>query len=238
MCVPRRIHRIRGIFCIMSFSRGGMFFKEYKPSCPRRCISSYWIWLCFTTTCIPWNTFTRCQAKWIRSAEGLEHLTVNAKLATVLDSIPASSGTDEGRKMKLCWIKYSKNHKSPSMTSPYTFRKWASPNIIQCSPLQFLPCPDDACTSRRTPPIAGTWSTQSSCRLLNENPVYLWKLSQIPDELGDQSRSGELKWFIATWLISPFPPFHSWRTMRVGLADLVKFPPVAATQGECLMEQY
>ncbi len=65
-----------------------------------RCVSSFWIWLCFTTTCIPWNTFTRCPFKWIRSAEGLEHLTVNAKLATVLDSFPASSGTDEGRKMK------------------------------------------------------------------------------------------------------------------------------------------
>jgi len=41
-------------------------------------------------------------------AEWLERLTADAKVATVLGSIPASSDTleSEGRQMKQCWIKY------------------------------------------------------------------------------------------------------------------------------------
>jgi len=48
-------------------------------------------------------------------AERLERLTANAKVATVLGSIPASSGTveSEGRQMKQCCIKYLKILKSP-----------------------------------------------------------------------------------------------------------------------------
>ncbi len=48
-------------------------------------------------------------------AERLERLTANAKVATVLGSIPASSGTveSEGRQMKQCWIKYLKILKNP-----------------------------------------------------------------------------------------------------------------------------
>ncbi len=40
--------------------------------------------------------------------ELLDRLTFNAEVATVLGSIPASSGTveSEGRQMKQCWIKY------------------------------------------------------------------------------------------------------------------------------------
>jgi hypothetical protein len=42
-------------------------------------------------------------------AERLERLTANAKVATVLGSIPASFDTVEskGRQMKQCWIKYT-----------------------------------------------------------------------------------------------------------------------------------
>ncbi len=49
-------------------------------------------------------------------AEWLERLTANAKVATVLGSIPASSVTveSEGRQMKQCWIQYKeKNLKNP-----------------------------------------------------------------------------------------------------------------------------
>jgi hypothetical protein len=49
-------------------------------------------------------------------AEWLERLTVNAIGATVLGSIPASSGTveSEGRQIKQCWISYIKKiKKSP-----------------------------------------------------------------------------------------------------------------------------
>jgi hypothetical protein len=44
---------------------------------------------------------------WIDLAEKSEHLTANAKVATVLDSIPASFDTleSEGRQMKQCFIK-------------------------------------------------------------------------------------------------------------------------------------
>ncbi len=43
---------------------------------------------------------------WWDLAEWLERLTVNAPVATVLGSIPASVGTveSEGRQMKQCWI--------------------------------------------------------------------------------------------------------------------------------------
>jgi hypothetical protein len=44
----------------------------------------------------------------VKKAEWLEHLTVNAKVATVLGSIPASSDTveSEGQQIKRCGIKY------------------------------------------------------------------------------------------------------------------------------------
>ncbi len=45
----------------------------------------------------------------------IEHLTVNAEVATVLGSIPAFSKTVEieGQQMKQCWRKYWKNLKNP-----------------------------------------------------------------------------------------------------------------------------
>ncbi len=44
-------------------------------------------------------------------AEWLERLAVNAKVATVQGSIPASSDSveSEGREMKQCWITYINN---------------------------------------------------------------------------------------------------------------------------------
>jgi hypothetical protein len=47
-------------------------------------------------------------------AEWLDRLTDNAKIATVLGSIPASSDTveSEGQQMKQCWIKYRHIQKS------------------------------------------------------------------------------------------------------------------------------
>ncbi len=50
--------------------------------------------------------------------EWLEHLAVNAKVATVLGSIPASSDTVEydGRQIKQCCIMYlDKKHKNPPL---------------------------------------------------------------------------------------------------------------------------
>ncbi len=49
-------------------------------------------------------------------AEKLERLTANAKVATVLGSIAASSDTveSEGRQMKQCWIKYITNESKKS----------------------------------------------------------------------------------------------------------------------------
>jgi hypothetical protein len=46
-------------------------------------------------------------------AEWLEHLTASAIVATVLNSIPASSDTveSEGRQIKQCWISYIKRKK-------------------------------------------------------------------------------------------------------------------------------
>jgi hypothetical protein len=48
-------------------------------------------------------------------AEWLERLPANAVVATVLDSIPASSDTVkfEGRQMKQCWISYMKRKNHP-----------------------------------------------------------------------------------------------------------------------------
>ncbi len=43
---------------------------------------------------------------WWDLTEWLERLTVNAVVATVLGSIPASSEESEGRRMKQCWISY------------------------------------------------------------------------------------------------------------------------------------
>ncbi len=47
----------------------------------------------------------------------VDEMEVNAKVATVLDSIPASSDSvkSEGRQMKQCWIMYikTKNLKTP-----------------------------------------------------------------------------------------------------------------------------
>jgi hypothetical protein len=58
-------------------------------------------------------------------AKWLQRLTVNAKVATVLDSIPASSDTVEsdGRQMKQCWIKYivRKNRKVPPLKNNWFF---------------------------------------------------------------------------------------------------------------------
>jgi hypothetical protein len=44
-------------------------------------------------------------------------VTANAKVTTVLDSIPASSDTveSEGRQIKQCLIKYIKTKKSPGL---------------------------------------------------------------------------------------------------------------------------
>jgi hypothetical protein len=48
-------------------------------------------------------------------AELLEPLSVNAEVATALDSILTLSDTleSEGRQMKQCWINYWKNKKNP-----------------------------------------------------------------------------------------------------------------------------
>ncbi len=56
-------------------------------------------------------------------AEWLERLTANAVVATVLDSISASSDTveSEGRQMKQCWISYIKKipKKFPCIKNSY-----------------------------------------------------------------------------------------------------------------------
>jgi hypothetical protein len=62
-------------------------------------------------------------------AERLERLTANAKVATVLGSIPASSGTveSEGRQMKQCCIKYLKILKSPRKKRVSNTSLWCQP---------------------------------------------------------------------------------------------------------------
>ncbi len=52
-------------------------------------------------------------ATFLDLAEWLKHLTANAKVATVLGSIPASSDTveSERQKMKQCWIQHIKTPK-------------------------------------------------------------------------------------------------------------------------------
>ncbi len=63
---------------------------------------------------------------WCNLAERLERLTANAKCATVLGSIPASSDTveTEGRQMKQYWIKYITKciQKSPCLAMRSTER--------------------------------------------------------------------------------------------------------------------
>ncbi len=58
-------------------------------------------------------------------AERLEHLAVNAKVATVLGSFPVSSDAveSEGRQMKQCWITYMKKWKTPNK-SPFLKFCW------------------------------------------------------------------------------------------------------------------
>jgi hypothetical protein len=60
------------------------------------------------------------------AAEYLERLTANAKAATVLSSVPASSDTMEleGRQIKQCWIMYLKSPKNP------TFKQWWIRDIL------------------------------------------------------------------------------------------------------------
>jgi hypothetical protein len=54
----------------------------------------------------------------MRSSRWFERLTANAKVATDLGSISASSDTteSEGRQMKQCLIKYIKNPKIPLLS--------------------------------------------------------------------------------------------------------------------------
>ncbi len=62
-------------------------------------------------------------------AKWLEHPAVNAKEATVLGSISASSDTveSEGRQMTRCWITVSnrKTKKSPSQVGRHQFYVWS-----------------------------------------------------------------------------------------------------------------
>ncbi len=66
-----------------------------------RCFSASFV--CVTSSSLCWIL---CQISGWYLAHWLERLTVNAKVATVLGSILASSGTveSEGRQKKQCWI--------------------------------------------------------------------------------------------------------------------------------------
>ncbi len=71
------------------------------------------LWTIFSELQVFFHGWDLAECGW-DLAERLERLTVNAVVATVLGSIPASSDTmeSEGRQMKRCWISYIKRKNS------------------------------------------------------------------------------------------------------------------------------
>ncbi len=119
-------------------------------------------------------------------AEWLRHLTVNAVVATVLSSIPASSDTveSEGRQMEQCWIQYIKNQKTSSTVSDYRlsiYRAQARAGSARCAPARRAP--RARCTPARSWRRSGSrsdaarpWSSQRSrsCRRSTHASSSTW----------------------------------------------------------------
>ncbi len=72
-------------------------------------------------------------------AKWLERLTANAEVATVLGSIPASSGTveSERRQMKQCWIQYIEK-KIPKKSPVKIIVRYSDLALLTCIILQHM----------------------------------------------------------------------------------------------------